>query len=137
MIPTHCISSTTDSVIKFQELRSVARFHNPGRKIYTRVVVDGCAISSGAKCDYLLYREDGTAEYYIELKGSDVPHAIDQLRATIMKLGGTPTQRMAIVACTKVAPHITTQIQKAKKEFRSRFNSLLLIKEYPVDINLD
>ena len=86
---------------------------------------------------YLLYCEDGTAEYYIELKGSDVPHAIDQLRATIMKLGGTPTQRMAIVACTKVAPHITTQIQKAKKEFRSRFNSLLLIKESPVDINLE
>lgn len=35
------------------------------------------------RCDYLLLNDDRTTSYYIELKGSDLPKAIEQLEHTI------------------------------------------------------
>lgn len=135
-VPNKCVKETTDSVIKFQEQRSIVRFHNSDRLSYKRVQVDGCALQDGPKCDNMLCSSDEREERYVELKGSDVPHAIEQLRETILKLGEYDDNRHAYVACTKVAPRITTLIQKAKVEFRNRFHSELQVKETPLDIKL-
>lgn len=135
-VPNICFTETTDSVIRFHENRSVIRFRNPDRHLYKRVQVDGCAIHEGEKCDNLLCSADEREERYVELKGSDVPHAIDQLRATIIQLGEFDDNRHSYVVCTKVAPIITTAIQKAKLEFHRRFNSDLIVKETPLDIEL-
>jgi hypothetical protein len=75
-VPECCITDTNDSVVKFEEKRSTIRFHNPHKRKYKRVQVDGCALSEGAKCDNMLCSHDEREEWYIELKGSDVPHAI-------------------------------------------------------------
>ena len=133
-VPDICISETTDSIIRFQEKRSVIRFHNPERHTYKRIQVDGCAIHDGEKCDNMLCSADECEERYVELKGSDIPHAIEQLRATITRLGEFDNKRHAYVVCTKVAPQITTTIQRAKVEFLRRFKSELIIKETPVEI---
>lgn len=50
--------------------------------------VDGCIITSGCKCDKLLLSKNPSDlatwfGHFIELKGTDVGHAIDQLEATI------------------------------------------------------
>ena len=127
---------TTDSIIKFQELRSIIRFHNSQRSLYKKVKVDGSALHEGAKCDNMLCSADEHEERYIELKGSDIPHAIVQLRTTILKLGEHDGNRHSYVVCTKVAPRITTAIQKAKVEFRKRLKSDLQIKETPLDVQL-
>lgn len=133
-VPSVCVTVTTDSVIRFGEKRSVIRFHNLRHLQYKRVQVDGCAIAEGAKCDNMLCSSDEHDEYFVELKGSDISHAIEQLRASIVRLGeydGNP-----YVVCTKVAPQLTTLIQKAKMEFRKRFKSELLVKVSQVDISL-
>ena len=127
---------TTDSIIKFQELRSIIRFRNSQRSLYKKVKVDGGALHEGAKCDNMLCSADEHEERYIELKGSDIPHAIVQLRTTILKLGEHDGNRHSYVVCTKVAPRITTAIQKAKVEFRKRRKSDLQIKETPLDVQL-
>ena len=49
-------------------------------------------------------------ERFVELKGSDVSHAIEQLRTTIQKIGGHDGIRYAYIVCTKVAPNINTKI---------------------------
>ena len=135
-VPEICVKETTDSVIKFQEHRSIVRFHNSSRLVYKRVQVDGCALVDGDKCDNMLCSNDEREERYVELKGSDVPHAIVQLRTTIIKLGEFDGNRHSYVVCTKVAPQITTIIQKAKIEFWKRFKSELQVKESPLDIVL-
>lgn len=135
-VPTVCVKETTDSVIKFQEKRSIIRLHNPDRLHYKCVQVDGCALHDGEKCDNMLCSHDEREEYYVEMKGSDVPHAIEQIRSTIMRIGEYDDQRHCYVVCTKVSPHITTSIQKFKMEFRRRFKSDLLIKETPCDVYL-
>lgn len=131
-----CVRNTTDSVIKFEERRSVARFHNPERRAYKRVQVDGCALTEGEKCDNMLCSEDEHEERYVELKGSDVLHAIDQLRTTIQKLGEYDGNRSSYVVCTKVAPLYTTMIQLAKREFKARFNSSLDVTKTPLEVSL-
>lgn len=135
-IPDICIKETTDSIIKFQERRSIIKFSNQQRRVYKRVKVDGCALLEGEKCDCMLCSADEHEERYIELKGSDIPHAIEQLRTTIQKIGEYKEKRHSYVVCTKVAPQITTLIQKAKVEFRNKFKSELQIKEMPVSIAL-
>lgn len=135
-VPDSCVRKTTDSIIKFQELRSIIRFHNSQRSLYKKVKVDGGALHEGAKCDNMLCSADEHEERYIELKGSDIPHAIVQLRTTILKLGEHDGNRHSYVVCTKVAPRITIAIQKAKVEFRKRRKSDLQIKETPLDVQL-
>lgn len=135
-VPDSCVRKTTDSIIKFQELRSIIRFHNSQRSLYKKVKIDGGALHEGAKCDNMLCSADEHEERYIELKGSDIPHAIVQLRTTILKLGEHDGNRHSYVVCTKVAPRITTAIQKAKVEFRKRLKSDLQIKETPLDVQL-
>ena len=98
--------------------------------------MDGCALLDGEKCDNMLCSNDEREERYVELKGSDVPHAIAQLRTTIVKLGEFDDNRHSYVVCTKVAPQITTIIQKAKVEFWRRFKSELQVKESPLDVAL-
>ncbi len=135
-VPDSCVRKTTDSIIKFQELRSIIRFHKSQRSLYKNIKVDGGALHEGAKCDNMLCSADEHEERYIELKGSDIPHAIVQLRTTILKLGEHDGNRHSYVVCTKVAPRITTAIQKAKVEFRKRLKSDLQIKETPLDVQL-
>lgn len=84
----------------------------------------------------MLCSTDEQDERYIELKGSDISHAIKQLRSTIIQLGGSPNNRHSYIICTKVAPMITTTIQKAKIEFKKKYNSDLTVQEGVLDVYL-
>ena len=135
-VPSICVTETNQSVIKFEEKKSVIKFNNPQRLTYKRVAVDGCALKEGAKCDNMLCSADEQEERYVELKGQDIKHAIEQLATTIVKLGENNSHRYAYVACTKVAPQIRTDIQAAQLRFKRLFNSCLVVKTSPVEVNL-
>ena len=135
-VPGRCVKETDQSVIKFEEKKSIVRFKNPQRLTYKLVQVDGCALKEGVKCDNMLCSADEREEHYVELKGQDVKHAIEQLAVTIEKLGEFNLNRHAYVSCTKVAPQITTNIQTAQMRFKRLYNSTLLVKTSPVEVNL-
>lgn len=62
---------------------------NSQRKNARQFKVDGDIFPSGSshlRCDYLLLNDDDHKAYYIELKGSDILHAIAQIEATIASL---------------------------------------------------
>ena len=100
------------------------------------VAVDGCALTEGVKCDNLLCSADEQEERYVELKGQNIKHAIEQLATTIVKLGEFNSRRYAYVSCTKVAPQIRTDIQAALLRFKKDFNATLLVKTSPIEVNL-
>ncbi len=135
-VPSVCVTETNQSVIKFEEKKSIVRFYNPQRLTYKRVAVDGCALTDGIKCDNLLCSADECEEHYVELKGQDIKHAIEQLATTIVKLGENDSRRCAYVSCIKVAPQIRTDIQAAHVRFKKQFNSSLMIKSSPIEVNL-
>lgn len=135
-VPSHCVCTTTDRIITFSENNKRINFHNPSSKPYKKVKVDGCAITSGCRCDDLLVSTDEVEEHYVELKGVDVKHAIDQLEHTITALGTCTANRHAYVISTNVAPAITSAIQKKKTYFKQKFNSNLLVHSRTWDVQL-
>lgn len=52
----------------------------------THYRIDGIVIREGIRCDFLLINEDRKVAYLIELKGSDLERAAEQLKATEDKL---------------------------------------------------
>lgn len=125
-----CVQPTTDSKIKFEENKRKIIFLNPERLSYKKVQVDGCVINDkGMRCDKLLVSDNENEERYVELKGTDVMHAIDQLEATIQRIGEFYGNRHAYVISTNVAPAYNTKIQMKAKYFRKKYHSGLLVKE--------
>jgi hypothetical protein len=106
---------------------------NPEGRRVERVEVDGCAITQGPRCDWLLLLNDTTSreEIYVELKGRDVSHAVRQLQATVCALS---TDRMCFPKRCFVVftrnPMTGTDIQRYKVKFRSDFSAgLYLVKD--------
>lgn len=55
---------------------------NVGKAEVTHYQIDGVVIKSGSRCDYVLMNETKRVAYLIELKGSDLVKAAEQLEAT-------------------------------------------------------
>ncbi len=78
-----CIQSKNDSNIKCEEKQSKFILLNPQRRTVDYITVDGCIYLRGHHglcCDYALNFDDKTV--FVELKGSDIAHAIKQILAT-------------------------------------------------------
>lgn len=83
------------------------RAHNVNAKTVFQYHVDGDVIREGMRCDFLVMVEEGRMAYLIELKGSDIGHAVLQLDATERHLRSELagwTMRYRIV-CTKSRTH--------------------------------
>lgn len=63
------------------------RGNNTKGAYVTHYQVDGVIIRTGSRCDYLLLNEDAGNAYLIELKGSDLVKAAEQLEETEKVLG--------------------------------------------------
>lgn len=127
-----CIQNTTDSHIKFEERKKKIIFHNPDRKECLKIQVDGCAIKVGDKCDNLLkigYADQQGPEYYVELKGEDVGHAMTQILQTIQIIHNDRSPVMAFIICTNVSPALSPKIQQFKKQLKEKYNATVVIKE--------
>lgn len=61
---------------QFHKGKNVKRAH------VTHYKIDGNVIRAGSRCDFLLLNEDAQMAYLIELKGSDLVKAAEQLEAT-------------------------------------------------------
>ena len=56
--------------------------NNPSGAYVTHYKIDGTVIKEGNRCDYLLINEEKRMSYLIELKGSDLVKAVQQLETT-------------------------------------------------------
>ena len=78
--------------LKFRDNRPVAvisekqkeiRFINEERKKVSNYHIDGCLIKDGMRCDFLFLVEDDKNAFFIELKGSELKKAIQQIDHSI------------------------------------------------------
>lgn len=108
--------------------RSKFRLYNPKRVSIRVVQVDDCVIKEGVRCDYLLILPS-EQEIYIELKGSDVKHAVEQIARSIDLLACNrhSVVKLCFIASTR-CPINSTEIQNLKKKFRQKYNAQITIK---------
>lgn len=110
-------------------------FHNPRSLRCRRICVDGCVITDGPKCDFMLVTPEGD-EHYVELKGTDVEWAITQLETTIKTLHDDNAAVMAHVVCRSQPPSSRTAVQIAKKRFLKKWRAPLTITERRQEVTL-
>lgn len=96
--------------------------------------VDGNIVKEGPKCDKLVLvkrsakevKPEQWTEAFVELKGVDTNHAIDQLRQTlkkaIFKHPSNDDIRARIVAQSFPSNKSNPTMEKAKQEFRKDYN---------------
>lgn len=132
VIDENCIQRTTDSNIKFEENGKKIIFVNSDNKICYKIQVDGCATRSGVRCDNLLKVGDLNKEgkeYYVELKGTDVLHAVDQICNSIKILHNDKSPIEGFIIFSNMSPKVSPKIQLAKARFKKEFNAKLSLHE--------
>lgn len=142
MIST-CNKCNNNRVIKVSENKSSFIITNLSRKYINTIQVDGCFISSGNKCDYLFEILEGICDndvskvLYVELKGTDIEHAIKQLKATINHCNSIHAN--SIKECYIIAvrvPKAGPKTQVLKKKFKTTTNIPLYIDTVSKNINI-
>jgi hypothetical protein len=124
-----CTSCSEERVFPLKEKRSQFRLDNPDLKTVCITEIDGCYITDGIRCDYLVVDCSRPAAYFVELKGSDFFHAIDQIDATINCLQADLNgfSIFARIVVTKIrVPDIGNdpKVLKLQKKLRQRCGDL-------------
>ncbi len=130
--PRHEPAERANLSLKEQQTTYILNFGK--RRKCVSYQIDGYIITDGNKCDYLiLARQDGEAEWwkaiFVELKGTDVEHALVQLDAAMgnpVFRHSTVNERHArIVARSFPANKANPKFEKAKRDFKTRHNCSL------------
>lgn len=135
-----CCEKISVTNIKFEENNKKIIFNNKDKRDCLKVRVDGCQIKEGTRCDYLLIDLTNSNEYFVELKGTDISHAIEQLKTSLAKLSDTNNKNKKVqsfIVAANVAPQIRTNIQKAQKNFKKAYYSSLKIVENSHTVAID
>jgi hypothetical protein len=125
-----CITKTKQKIITFSEKRSTIIFKNINQVEATCVIVDGCEITTDIRCDHLMLAKE--FEHFIELKGQNLKHAIEQILNSIKVLSSNITKqpKISYIICTR-SPLSSAAIQNLQVQFRKNYNSKLIIKGSP------
>lgn len=93
---------------------------------FCRARLDGCIIDKNApieRCDFMFLRCSNEDIYFVELKGSNIPKALAQIKSTIgytrPKLNFQPDQITGFIVCSR-CPLTSVEVQKLKKEFKEK-----------------
>ena len=101
-----------------------------GKNITTIYPVDGTAIREGQRCDKFIavLNEDSGVPVFLELKGGDISHAIDQLESTIKNPLFLPypskkdKTRARIISNRGVSSASRSELERAKVRFLRNYN---------------
>lgn len=131
-----CEKLTTDPLKSLQTKGSKSKitFENPKKLTICLIDIDRCsALSAETRCDYALTIDTMEEEFYIELKGRDVEHGLDQLKASIQTMSSDPYKRSKIcfIISTKVTKIVSTKIPGMKDIMRKKYNAKLIVTTTP------
>ncbi len=121
-----CIEITKRSKIKCEGHKRKIIFKNLWQKSITKIKVDGCQITEGLKCDYLIIYKN--YEYFVELKGHDLRHAFKQLIRTINLLGDNNCIERYSYVISSRSPLTSAEIQNYRIKFKRKYKSNLIVK---------
>lgn len=81
-----CDKNAKQIVSQDKKSQRYHRGNNIENAYVTHYKIDGVVITAGSRCDFILFNEDKRTAYLIELKGSDLVKAAEQLEATEINL---------------------------------------------------
>lgn len=126
-----CRRTSNQKIFVYEEKKSKLTLENKDQVDSVSIIVDGCEINdSTIRCDFFHIAKE--TEFYIELKGQDIEHAVKQIISTIKRLSSNErTQRKkSYIICTR-SPLSSSKIQNYKYLFRKNYNSDFVVKSSP------
>lgn len=136
-LPKGSFVETKDSNIKFEEKGSKIVFENKSNKTCIKVNVDGGVIAKNTelrRCDNLLVVKQELLFSFVELKGKDIGHAIEQLEASLKNpvLNPTCAQKKKAYAVGKNQIPLTSPfVQNKQKMFKTTLCADLIVCRTP------
>lgn len=131
-----CTQITNKKIMPFKEQKSSLIINNQKSRDVEIHQIDGCIITNGVRCDWMVVDVATKKEIYIELKGTDLDHAFVQIKETIQQLTKDPKKlKSALIICTR-SPMSSSQIQIMQKNLLLTHKAKLLVKtsEYKENI---
>jgi len=105
------------------------RYYNQSNNSLSKFRIDNCLVVKESKCDWLLLNCDTCQSFFIELKGSDLIKAVEQIDSAITKLlpNLTGYSVNARIVLTRVNIHDLIKIKylRLKKRVEALNGSLL------------
>mgnify|MGYP000911450238 CR=1 FL=1 len=141
MNSNNCSQNFSNPIITFKDRGNSQQLtiHNPNSYAVIKTRVDGCEIVKGLRCDFMMEivesNYDGIREYYIELKGTDLTKALEQILATEKILARQRgCLKKGFIICNR-SPESSTENQRLK--FRARAQNIdLTIKSKKLDYKI-
>ncbi len=121
-----CTECNHNRIINASENRSKYSLNNPHQKEVCKIKVDNCLEkeSSSKQCDYLFLSCNTLRAFFIELKGKDLTHAIQQLDQSIDNLSPS-IEEFAINARVVLSKTQTPDLRTTKyKKFVTKVKRL-------------
>jgi hypothetical protein len=136
-----CSEVTKVTKIKVSENGKQAILLNPEKKPFTKIRMDGCVIVNSTSCDWVV-QDEHMSSILIELKGSDVDHAITQIEATFAYLKDhnlLTNKSVGLIVCSKPSrsPSFTSKLQKAKARLSTKYKAPLHVVVGNFEYKLD
>lgn len=127
----NCRRESNQKLFVYEENRSKLTLENLNEVSSISIIVDGCEINdSTIRCDYMHIAKE--IEFYIELKGQNIEHAVEQIISTIkqLSLSVKKYKKRSYIICTR-SPLSSTKIQSYKYYFKKNYNSDFILKSSP------
>jgi len=131
-----CSKDIKKKIIAVSENTRKFEIRNDNSRSVNKVRVDGCLIDDNReRCDYLF--EIDKLVIYVELKGSDIQKAYNQLIATIgyCKRRHDKIVKECYIVASRV-PRAGTDIQTLKKKMASTHKIQLFVKTQKAEVHL-
>jgi len=113
-----CQNLGNSSNVSIEEKGKKYEYKNNDGRTLIKCKVDGCMNINNKKCDYLLIDDTCRIAYFIELKGSDINQAIDQIENTIChienKLKNYEIRIRIILSRTNITALESSKVKKFK-----------------------
>ena len=116
-VPAHYQRVTNNPIIpvKTPKAASIFRLLNP-RRLAVTVIEPEKKFIGESNCDFVFQAPDAPVEIYVELKGSNFPHALDQL-ANTMRLLQSPLQPKHCFVVIRRSPAMDAKTQNQLLSF--------------------
>ena len=109
------------------------------RQNLAKVKVDDCIYTSShtiTRCDYLfIYNK--TFSCFIELKGTDINHAVIQLESSLQNISVNGKKYAFVVANRNDLPDAKTQKQKWQRMFKTKYETIFEMKNNTLSKSID
>lgn len=129
------LENTKSRIIVLHEKKCKLTINNTNQQALLKVQVDGCLVFPGSKCDWLIVIEETNVAFFVELKGHDIDHGLDQLCNSIQNIenrsNGFICNNFSEKKCLLIvfrSPKSSPEIQKAAILFKKRLNATLIVK---------